>query len=583
MIFTARAVSVPGLAEDVLLAMGENPAPHTWPEQEWKVFEAVCEEELESDAVELRAARAGVICHSNRLAPQVRLAIEHLMRAGVPKIIIATTTLAQGVNVGVSSVIVATPYVDATPIDKRDFWNICGRAGRAFVDAEGKVLYAIDETAKPWQIRKAERLARDYFNRETMPPVRSGLLFVVDLLRRIAEAAKVSFDVLLELAANNDFGRFGDDAATCELICDLIDDELLSMHLDPAVNGETAAPEVWVERVFRQSLAVLQAQQANAAITPEQVMQFLEARVRSVLQRVTAEVRPALVSGGLPLSVALRVHTDMEFFRALADRLEVEDTLDARVAGLREIEDWARNNAGSLPATFPEPAELDRIRAGWLSGVGLRELAQVTEVAVPACRDLYGYYLPWIIHSASQQLRSAGEVDRADLLAGLALVVELGVPNERAGRVFLAGVRSRAAAAELGVLDADLGNGVAAISRKLRNPEFCEGIRPRVSESTNVWLHLLAGEARAGARPVPAFEPFESPGFEEAVTAHVRRLGQQLFLTTVDGGFRAEVHATPGLPFDAVADDPRVAFTRTGAAWNLTVRDPRAQAGGQPG
>jgi Lhr-like helicase len=153
MIFTGKAVSVLTLAQAVLLALGERPEDHPWPEHEWRVFEAVCQEELDPDAIEVRAARAGVVCHSNRLTPQVRLALEHLMRSKPPKIIIATTTLAQGVNVGISSVIVATPYIgQKTTIDKRDFWNICGRAGRAFVDGEGKILYAIDETRERWQI-----------------------------------------------------------------------------------------------------------------------------------------------------------------------------------------------------------------------------------------------------------------------------------------------------------------------------------------------------------------------------------------------------------------------------------------------
>ena len=42
MIFTGRAVSVPTLAEAVLLALGENPEDHSWPDHEWRVFEAVC-------------------------------------------------------------------------------------------------------------------------------------------------------------------------------------------------------------------------------------------------------------------------------------------------------------------------------------------------------------------------------------------------------------------------------------------------------------------------------------------------------------------------------------------------------------
>ena len=78
----------------------------------------------------------------------MRLALEKLMRSTAPKIIVATTTLGQGVNVGISTIIVPTPYVSGKKMTKRDFVNICGRAGRAFVDGEGKILFAIDETQK---------------------------------------------------------------------------------------------------------------------------------------------------------------------------------------------------------------------------------------------------------------------------------------------------------------------------------------------------------------------------------------------------------------------------------------------------
>ena len=139
MIFCGQARSVPGMAQCVLIALGQNPNEHQWPEHLWNTFAASCREELGGDDIIFNAAKAGVICHSNKLPPQVRMATERLMRSKAPKVIIATSTLAQGVNIGISSVIIASPYIgEKTPITHRDFWNICGRAGRAFVDGEGK-------------------------------------------------------------------------------------------------------------------------------------------------------------------------------------------------------------------------------------------------------------------------------------------------------------------------------------------------------------------------------------------------------------------------------------------------------------
>jgi replicative superfamily II helicase len=146
MIYSARANSINGLAESVLLALGEHSEDYPWDNSLWAVFQSLCSEELNDDNIVLKAARKGVICHSNRLPTLVRIAIERLMRSKPPLVIIASSTLGQGINVGISTVIVATPYYSSDPISNRDFWNICGRAGRAFADTEGKILYTIDTT-----------------------------------------------------------------------------------------------------------------------------------------------------------------------------------------------------------------------------------------------------------------------------------------------------------------------------------------------------------------------------------------------------------------------------------------------------
>lgn len=582
MIFTGKAVSVTPLARAMLLALGEHPADHPWPQHEWKVFEAVCEEELDPDAVEVRAARAGVVCHSNRLTPQVRLAVEHLMRSMPPRVIIATTTLAQGVNVGISSVIIASPYINQdSRIDKRDFWNICGRAGRAFVDGEGKILYVIDETQGRQRTRKDEELARFYFDIGASDRVKSGLLFIVNLFRKIAVRAGVSFQVLLELAANNDFSSLGGAVQNwdCDGICDLLDDELLALHEDPLVNASAEEPAIWIERVFRDSLAAIQARSGVSETGTEDVLAFLRARADSALRRIAdPATRRAIVSSGLPLRVAIRAHAELEVFRRVADLFEESArTVTALATAVREIEEWARSNAGSVTDTIPAASTLDVLREGWLGGVGLRALRQINDEALSICRDLYGYQLPWIIHAVSQQLRSAGEEGRAEVLARMALLVEVGVPSELAALIFLAGVRSRAAATEFAALGVAFGRSVSEINRKLRDIEFTQQIRPIVSPSTANWLDLMVAAAARDRGLPPQFPPFPLPGADQADVLHARKLDSSIFLCSVDGRTRFQVEATNELPFDRVANDPRVAFERSDSAWRMVVRDPRAE------
>ena len=580
MIFAGQAQWVPSMARAVLLALGESSEEHPWPEHEWKVFKAVCEEELIPDAIEIRAAEVGVICHSNRLTPQVRLALEHLMRAYPPKIIIATTTLGQGVNVGISSVVVATPYIgNNKTINKRDFWNICGRAGRAFVDGEGKILYAIDETRSRQKIRKDKKLARYYFDTTIRDRIESGLLFVVNLLRQIAARAGVSFEVLLELVANNDFSRLGESSESCEKILDLLDDELLALHGDPVVNPSGEDPAVWVDQVFRDSLAVIQARSELAQSSEEDVINFLKARAASAVRRVPdPSTRKAIVSSGLPLSVAIRAHEDLEFFRGVADSfIQSDQSLSSLATTVRQIEEWVRTNASSITKTICEESRLGALREGWLGGIGLRELITRDDEANLICKDFYGYQLSWIIHAVSQTLQNTAEEERAEIFARISLLVELGVPTELAARIFLAGIRSRSAATELASLDVAYGTSVSAISSKLRESDFIKPLLSKVTQPTAEWLNLLLADMSRRRGIVPTFPSFKLRNSEKVDCLFARRIGEQIFLCTADGRTRFRIKSSKRFPFVKIANDPRMVFERSDDIWHLVFRDPRLE------
>ena len=164
------------------------------------------------------------------------------------------------------------------------------------------------------------------------------------------------------------------------------------------------------------------------------------------------------------------------------------------------------------------------------------------------------------------------------MLAKLALIVEIGVPTDLAARIFLAGVRSRAAATELSMLEVGFGASISQIGRNLRDPVFTNPLRPLVSAATADWLDLMVEDA-AGLRrqAVPDFSAFTLKGADDVHELHARRLGNQVFLASVDGGRRIAVRPTDALPFDKVANDPRVAFLREEGVWRMVVRDPRLE------
>jgi hypothetical protein len=582
MIFSGRAVSVPTLGEAVLLSLGDNPQPHPWPEQEWRVFEAVCAEEIRPDSIEVAAAKVGVICHSNRLTPQVRIAVEHLMRSCAPKIIIATTTLGQGVNIGVSSVIVATPYIGQETLSKRDFWNICGRAGRAFVDREGKVLYAIDEVMTKkrtmWHLRKDRQLAKDYFNASSTDRVESGLLLIIKTLRQIALEAGIAFELLIELVAENDFSKLGANQTDVEGILDLLDDGLLALHEDLRVNPSGDDSLIWVDDVFRHSLAGIQADiRTKDPISSDDIIRFLEARTRSTLKRVPdKQIRRAVAVCGLPLSIAIKARRDLEYFREIADAYcQSAQSIADLSAAVRAFEGWARMNASSIVEKMPDEATLDGIREMWLAGTGLNVLSEIQSDAPTICRELYGYQLPWVIHALSQTLDMTTEEERISALVQIALLVEIGVPTDQAARVFLSGIRSRVAATEISQTGMDLGSNVSNVADCLRDPEISKLLALSVSAPTKAWLGLLLGDASLWKKKLPSFPRFTLKSTVSTNILHCRTLGDALFLCSYDGKTRVRVKPTKQLPFSNVADDHRIIFVKSREAWEITSRDPR--------
>lgn len=114
------------------------------------------QQEFGSDFVLDAYLAAGVGVHHAGLSDELRALTEWLFERGSLRALVATTTIAQGVNFPVENVVFAThqyPYGEDMP--PQDFWNIAGRAGRVDHGSVGVVpLVAGDDD-------RAARL-RDY-------------------------------------------------------------------------------------------------------------------------------------------------------------------------------------------------------------------------------------------------------------------------------------------------------------------------------------------------------------------------------------------------------------------------------------
>lgn len=571
MIYSARANSIEGLAESVLLALGEHPENFLWDCSLWNVFESVCKEELSENDIILIAARKGVICHNNRLPTLVRIAMERLMRSKPPLIIIASSTLGQGVNVGISSIIVSTPYYNQNCISNRDFWNICGRAGRAFSDVEGKILYAIDTTEGEWKVSKNRSLARNYFDNRQMERVQSGLLIALKAIYENAMKTNTDFNLLVEAIAN-DFIYSDINEKFAEWInrlFDYLDDELLAMHENFCLDENDVT---WVDGVFRKSLAIIQADSSQE----NEYIRLLQARTKALLKKVPDKrSRQKIIASGIPFSVSQRMLDCVEDFRALALLFASQSTSDEYIAQIdhivRKIEIWSNLNAKNLVGDIPEQECLDLIRHDWISGMPLSEIIKNEPKAEKITKDYYGFTLPWIIHGISQLFDPVWEEIIVQTYSSIAMFIELGLPNITSSNIYMAGVRSRSAALELASINIFNRKSVPEIKRILTSVEVS---KENISNISQVWIDLFSNTAKSQSPKRVSFPSFTWTRDDLPDRLYLREQKNQYYLLSSDGYFCEKVESTKDLPFSKIANIVGLYFECREGTWYLRSYNP---------
>lgn len=141
----------------------------------------------------------GVAIHHGSLPTPFRKEIESLLREGVLKVTVSSPTLAQGLNLGATAVIFSSIYRNGDLIDGSEFKNVIGRAGRAFVDTHGLVLFPIFDR-HTYRTRMWHNLISDTNTRE----MESGLvLLVYNLIKRMYQSIHANnIDDVLEYILN---------------------------------------------------------------------------------------------------------------------------------------------------------------------------------------------------------------------------------------------------------------------------------------------------------------------------------------------------------------------------------------------
>lgn len=118
----------------------EPPSTHSDPE-EIRRFVNLYSRNFGADAYLTKGAALGIFAHHGNTPQGIRVAIEYAMRQRLIRLIVCTSTLAQGVNLPIRYLLVTSAMQGRELIKARDFHNLMGRAGRAGMYGEGTVIF----------------------------------------------------------------------------------------------------------------------------------------------------------------------------------------------------------------------------------------------------------------------------------------------------------------------------------------------------------------------------------------------------------------------------------------------------------
>lgn len=404
---------------------------------------------LPRDHPQLDHVRRGFALHRADQPDAVLREIEHAYRAGVLHVLVATSTLSEGVNLPTQTVLV--PYTRRSANESltvAEFKNLAGRAGRAFTETEGHViLMANDE-------REASGLRNGYLGNDSEDVVSTLIRLYIALIRlripRLREAAEVTDGLELEDPDP------GDESFPHELL-EQLDMQLLSLAAEEVV--DTPDEEV-VREYLSDTLWSVQAASLQLAQAP--FVRFTARRWARLKEAVPdASRRSRFFRTGLRVPTCQELDEALEAVLARSPELLDEDHHHEFVSALITVVCSTEEIARSCRRAGINSDAIPRLAAGWLDGVsisglfeevgraaGVRDVVQMaTAVESVIARDL-----PWVVSASIELLR--GQLDPLWVpdrrLSALPGMLKFGVSSVGASYAASVGIRDRSEANSIG-------------------------------------------------------------------------------------------------------------------------------------
>jgi len=408
----------------------------------------------------LNCLELGVAIHHGALPAPFRREVEKLLHEGKLKVTIASPTLAQGLNLSASAVLFHSLKRGRETLKGSDFSNVIGRAGRAFVDTEGLVLYPIFEPDG----RKRVRLRRDWIRLmqgDGGKALDSGLIEVgLALIRRMhtsrgAGPIEPFLDYLtggpdwtLPVLSQESVAAEEAAAAAWRSNLSLLDIGILSTLGDGAYDIDPdAAPQALADALV-DSLWERQLRRLDSGVSSA-VRELVTGRVRHLWRTSTASQRRGWYLAGLGAEAGAGLAAISGHVVELMDHVEVDLASgddDAASEGLVQIA-----SAIFELDTFAPEVHVDDwsgVLRHWVQGRSLADLPGDRVAIAQFIESDLVYRLVWGMEAARVFEEAQGNA-LAETLNGTAVAsIETGTFNRSASVLIRSGFDHRLAAVE---------------------------------------------------------------------------------------------------------------------------------------
>lgn len=398
----------------------------------------------------------GIALHHGGLPRPFLNEVERLLRSGDCPLTIASPTLAQGLNLSASVLLVPSIWRNRDIIPSAEFANVAGRAGRAFVDMEGLVLHVIWEDT----IRKTNWALENWENLVAAAKatrVCSGLLLLaIKIFDQIAEAAGVPLEEVVDYVTGQDgtwdfnLTAMGseenapsevewerDIASLDSAILALLETETAEDHL------ESALQDVLAGSLFSRQLAE----------KPEEIQlllrRFVVARASHIWFQTNHVQRKGYHAAGIGFRAGQFIDANLTILVDLLLQAEMaiiqEDTATAaqvvvsfaelifQIAPFRPPDD--------LPNSWRDALEV------WMKGDPARKVVSICgDNGVNFLQEALIYRLPWAMEAVRVHATAVAHEGASRLHGLAALAVEAGSVNRSVIMLLRCGLNSREAA-----------------------------------------------------------------------------------------------------------------------------------------